>query len=68
MKCYRMHKDLRIMPLVDAVTIYRGFAVCAEHLEELERSQFTASGEPYIVRAIDEFVRNAVVDSDGSTS
>ena len=43
MKCYWMHEDLGITSTIDghhptanAVTIYRGFAVCREHLEELK--------------------------------
>ena len=42
MKCYKMHQDLRMTstiggfhPTADAVTVYRGYAVCGEHLEEL---------------------------------
>ena len=44
MKCYRMHEDLSTVPgrypgrvheLEEAVTVYRGYAVCGEHLEEM---------------------------------
>lgn len=59
MKCYKMHNFMgdRIVGFlhmqIDAVTIYQGYAVCQEHLEELERSQFTPTGEPYIIPDIE---------------
>ena len=42
MKCYRMHEALWITstvsghhPIEEALTVYHGYAVCEEHLEEL---------------------------------
>ena len=52
MKCYRMHEKwfepLGDMPgcygeNTEAVTIYRGYAVCGEHLEELRVEEEASS-------------------------
>ena len=63
MKCYRMHEKwfepLGDMPgcygeNTEAVTIYRGYAVCGEHLEELKREDARPSTGELIGSAMRE--------------